>query len=155
MSEIERRYHETWLGMAQPIEGLVVSIPVLVDAQCMQRLPVHEHHGFVSIVGDEKPTLTDVPRFLRETLGYRDTDWLTTFPEELRLDVVEGQQTVFPRAGSSARGRHRRSPKACRTTPRRRAGQGSRSSCSHGNSPRGSTSTRRRPPPAPGSPSRR
>jgi hypothetical protein len=104
MSEIERRYHETWLGMAQPIEGLVVSIPVLVDAQCMQRLPVHEHHGFVSIVGDEKPTLTDVPRFLRETLGYRDTDWVTTFHEDLRLDVVEGQQTVIPTRGLKRQG---------------------------------------------------
>jgi hypothetical protein len=55
MSDIERRYHETWLGMAQPIEGLVVSIPVLVDAQCMQRLPVHEQHAFVALVGEEKP----------------------------------------------------------------------------------------------------
>ena len=51
MSDIERRYHETWLGMAQPIEGLVVSVPVLVDAQCMQRLPVSEHHAFVAAEG--------------------------------------------------------------------------------------------------------
>lgn len=31
-------FHETWLGMVQPVEGLVVSIPVLVEAQCMERL---------------------------------------------------------------------------------------------------------------------
>ena len=37
MSDIETRFHETWLGMVQPIEGLVVSVPVLVDAQCMAR----------------------------------------------------------------------------------------------------------------------
>jgi hypothetical protein len=30
-------FHETWLGMVQPVEGLVVSIPVLVEAQCMER----------------------------------------------------------------------------------------------------------------------
>ena len=39
MSDIEKRFHETWLGMVQPIDGLVVSIPVLVDAQCMERQP--------------------------------------------------------------------------------------------------------------------
>jgi hypothetical protein len=37
MSEIERRFHEEWLGMVQPTDGLVVSIPVLVDKQCMMR----------------------------------------------------------------------------------------------------------------------
>lgn len=125
MSDIERRYHETWLGMAQPIEGLVVSIPVLVDAQCMQRLPVHEHHAFVSIVGDEKPTLADVPRFLRETLGYRDTDWVTTFHEDLRLDVVEGQQTVIPTRGLKRQGPPPPKPEGLPddSTPTSRAGE--------------------------------
>jgi hypothetical protein len=36
--DIERRFHEEWLGMVQP-SGLVVSIPVLLDAQCFQRNP--------------------------------------------------------------------------------------------------------------------
>ena len=31
------QFHETWLGMVQPVEGLVVSIPVLVEAQTMDR----------------------------------------------------------------------------------------------------------------------
>lgn len=31
------QFHETWLGMVQPVEGLVVSIPVLVEAQTMER----------------------------------------------------------------------------------------------------------------------
>src|SRR5262249_4111597 len=35
--DLHARFHETWLGMVQPIEGLVVSIPVLVEAQCMER----------------------------------------------------------------------------------------------------------------------
>lgn len=39
MSDIETRFHQTWLGMVQPIEGLVVSVPVLVDAQTMLRQP--------------------------------------------------------------------------------------------------------------------
>lgn len=37
MTDLERRFHEQWLGMVQPSEGLVVSLPVLVDAQCMER----------------------------------------------------------------------------------------------------------------------
>jgi len=37
MTDLETRVHETWLGMVQPIEGLVVSVPVLVEAQCMAR----------------------------------------------------------------------------------------------------------------------
>lgn len=31
------QFHEAWLGMVQPTEGLVVSVPVLVEAQCMER----------------------------------------------------------------------------------------------------------------------
>jgi len=36
-SDLHSRFHETWLGMVQPIEGLVVSLPVLVDSQCMEQ----------------------------------------------------------------------------------------------------------------------
>ena len=35
--DLHARFHETWLGMVQPVEGLVVSIPVLVEAQTMER----------------------------------------------------------------------------------------------------------------------
>ncbi len=31
MSDLETKFHETWLGMVQPVEGLVVSVPVLVE----------------------------------------------------------------------------------------------------------------------------
>src|SRR3954468_3980578 len=99
MSDVERLYHEKWLGMAQPIEGLVVSVPVLVDAQCMQRLPVTEQHKLVALTGTERPMVTDVPRFLREVLGYPEGAFVTEFPEALRLDVVEGQQTLVPTRG--------------------------------------------------------
>lgn len=104
MSDVERRYHETWLGMAQPIEGLVVSVPVLVDAQCMQRLPVTEQHKLVALTGTDHPQVTDVPRFLREVLGYPDGAFVTEFPEALRLDVVEGHQTLVPTRGLLRRG---------------------------------------------------
>jgi hypothetical protein len=38
VSDLETRFHEEWLGMVQPVEGLVVSLPVLVERQCMRRL---------------------------------------------------------------------------------------------------------------------
>ncbi len=106
MSDIEREYHEKWLGLAQPYEGLVVSVPVLVDAQCMQRLPPSEQAKLVGLVGADEPLLTDVPRFLKEVLGYPDGAFTTEFPAELRLDIVEGQQTILP-----TRGLVRRTPK--------------------------------------------
>lgn len=28
------QFHETWLGMVRPVDGLVVSVPVLVEAGC-------------------------------------------------------------------------------------------------------------------------
>ena len=37
MSEFEVAYHKRWLDMLQPIEGLVVSTPVLVEAECMEK----------------------------------------------------------------------------------------------------------------------
>jgi len=40
MSDVEIDFHKTWLGFVQPVEGLVFSIPVLVDAGCMERKPV-------------------------------------------------------------------------------------------------------------------
>jgi hypothetical protein len=37
MSDFEVAFHKRWLGMLEPIEGLVVFIPVLVEAQCMEK----------------------------------------------------------------------------------------------------------------------
>ncbi|MBZ4372049.1 type IIL restriction-modification enzyme MmeI [Corallococcus sp. AS-1-6] len=102
--DVERRYHQTWMGMAQPIEGLVVSIPVLEDAQCMQRLPVSAQSRFILLAGRESPRVTDVPRFLREVLGFSDDDFVTEFPEDLRLDIAEGHQTIRPTRALRRRG---------------------------------------------------
>ena len=35
--DLEARFHETWLGMVQPVEGLVVSIPVMALFYVAQR----------------------------------------------------------------------------------------------------------------------
>lgn len=90
MNELAQKFHEVWLGMAQPIEGLVVSVPVLVDAQCMERLPPAVQEQWRQAVADGK----DFAFIARELLGYRADDFETTLPEDLRLDVVEGRQTL-------------------------------------------------------------
>lgn len=92
MTDLERRYHEKWLGLAQPIEGLVVSVPVLTDAQCMNRLPVTTHHQFQQLVAERAP----FARWLTELLGYDADDFDTTFPDDLKLDATEGAQTLTP-----------------------------------------------------------
>ena len=126
MSDLERRYHVTWLGMAQPVEGLVVSVPVLEDAQCMQRLHGSEQAKLIALTGDEKPLLTDVPRFLAEVLDYPQGSWVTEFPEDLRLDVVEGQQTLRPTRGLKRRGPPPAKPEGLPddSTPSSRAAEG-------------------------------
>lgn len=106
MSDVEQRFHETWLGMVQPIDGLVVSIPVLVDAQCMERQTTETQGKLIDLcppTGESEAGLTgraigDLPRFLAELLGLgRDLfDNGDTIPEELSLYVPEGKQTLRP-----------------------------------------------------------
>lgn len=124
MTDVERRYHEAWLGLAQPIEGLVVSLPVLLDAQCMQRLPLSEQQRFKALL--EGGELRDVTRFLSETLGYTEGLWTREVPSGLGLDVVEGRQTIVPTLAL-----RRRAPVPARaeglpddSTPHSRAGEG-------------------------------
>ncbi|MCP4663262.1 MAG: hypothetical protein GY856_48335, partial [bacterium] len=50
MSDAATRFHEDWLGRVQPLEGLVVSIPILVDAQCDVRRSAEFHRRFVELV---------------------------------------------------------------------------------------------------------
>lgn len=106
MSEVDRRFHETWLGMVQPVDGLVVSVPVLVDAQCAERQPPHTQsllHQLCpprrsSDAGDDGYTVADLPRFLRDVLGYAPEvfDEGDALPEALSLYVPEGRQTLRP-----------------------------------------------------------
>jgi hypothetical protein len=96
MSDIEILFHETWLGMVQPVEGLVVSIPVLVDAQCLQRQPPQTQQRLVEL--SPSGSITDLDLFLAEILGLtRDLfDRGDGLPEEISLYVPEGRQTIRP-----------------------------------------------------------
>ena len=121
MSDIETRFHETWLGMVQPIEGLVVSVPVLVDAQCMARqspaaqrtlreltLAVQRKDasgGRTRKKADEDDTaprrIADLERFFQEVLELTPDlfDREGALPEDLSLYVPEGRQTLRPTLG--------------------------------------------------------
>ncbi|XXY54851.1 DNA methyltransferase [Sorangium sp. So ce269] len=106
MSDIEQRFHETWLGMVQPIDGLVVSIPVLVDAQCMERQPPETQGKLAALcpaTGESEAGLTgraigDLSRFFAELLGFGPElfDTGDALPDELSLYVPEGKQTLRP-----------------------------------------------------------
>lgn len=106
MSDLESKFHETWLGMVQPIEGLVVSVPVLVDAQCMQRQPPEVQAKLLSLcppirestARDADRGIHDCGAFLSELLGLTPDlfDARDLLPDDLSLYVAEGRQTLRP-----------------------------------------------------------
>jgi len=101
MSDVATRFHQTWQGMVQPIEGLVVSVPVLEAAECMERQPPDTQarlHELCPGEGDGPRRIADLPEFLAAMLDLRpesfDDDGI--LPEDLQLYVPEGGQTIRP-----------------------------------------------------------
>ncbi len=67
-----RFFHETWLGMVQPTEGLVVSIPALLEAEAFERLSTDDHHAFKEFLEagpDGALRLADPRRFLLDPVS--------------------------------------------------------------------------------------
>jgi hypothetical protein len=103
VSDPEVRFHQEWLGLIQPSEGLVVSIPVLVDAQCMARQAPAVQQKLLDLcpVMDaeaEERAIRDLPEFLAELLGLTADlfDSGEALPAGLSLYVPEGHQTIRP-----------------------------------------------------------
>ena len=101
MSDAEKRFHETWLGMVQPIEGLVMSVPALVAAQCMERHGVEAQRLLHELCPDARlqgmgPAGLDA--LLEQLLGFDlgNFERGEQLPEDLSLYVAEGQQTLRP-----------------------------------------------------------
>lgn len=91
MSDVDVRFHENWLGLVQPVEGLVVSVPVLVDAQCMARQPVEVQTKLLALSplrGDSR-AIADLAAFFTDVLGHAPH---TDVPESLCLFVDEGRK---------------------------------------------------------------
>lgn len=100
MNDQDHHFHETWLGMMQPVEGLVVSIPVLVDAQCMQRAPPELQGALRDAcqrTADDHSALRDLPGLLSRVLGFTADAFEAVLPgSELELYVAEGRQILRP-----------------------------------------------------------
>jgi hypothetical protein len=114
MSDVEKRFHETWLGMVQPVEGLVVSVPVLVDAQCMEKLGPEAQVKLIELcpptgTGDAGPegfTLQSLPKLLEELLELTPDlfDAGEAIPEAMHHYVPEGRQVLKPTLGLRKQG---------------------------------------------------
>jgi hypothetical protein len=109
MSDLERQFHETWLGMVQPIEGLVVSVPVLVDAQCIERQLPEVQAKLIRLcpqrladgAAEGGHAIQDLGELFAELLGLTPDlfDLGDAMPEELSLYVPEGRQLLRPTMG--------------------------------------------------------
>lgn len=103
MSDLEIAFHKTWLGMVQPTDGLVVSVPVLVAAQCMRRLEPAFQQRFVALcppggADGAGRAVADLDALLAEILDLPKDMWDRegALPADLCLYVPEGQQTIRP-----------------------------------------------------------
>ncbi len=105
MSDADKRFHDQWLGMVQPSEGLVVSLPVLVDAQCAEKHPREAHLAFLSCLDggldegpDGAPVVRDLAALLATVLDLSPDrfDAGEALSKELSLYVVEGKQRLHP-----------------------------------------------------------
>ncbi|HRI06260.1 MAG TPA: N-6 DNA methylase [Nannocystaceae bacterium] len=109
----ETRFHDEWLGQAQPYEGLVFSTPVLADAQIAPsadpqltaRFRAHLAHT-PDPAGRGRPPLlaepihaTDCRRLFADFLGYDRPGMLVpqdALPPALRFYAEEGRQELRP-----------------------------------------------------------
>jgi hypothetical protein len=93
-------FHERWLGLAQPIEGLVFSVPVLADAQIAPELRTELTSAFSAhLTADEPPRIRNLARFFQELLGYDQPGMLVPraeLPPELSFYAAEGGQELRP-----------------------------------------------------------
>jgi hypothetical protein len=103
VTDPEVRFHQEWLGLIQPSEGLVVSIPALVDAQCMARQTPAVQQRLLDLCPvvdpeSEARAIRELPEFLAGMLGLTPDlfDSGEALPEDLSLYVPEGHQTLRP-----------------------------------------------------------
>jgi N-6 DNA Methylase len=91
------QFHEKWLGLAQPIEGLMFSVPVLADAQIAPELSPELSAAFDAQLTNlpDAPRLRDLPSFLRHFLGYDQPGMLVpsdALPNDLAYPSEGGQE---------------------------------------------------------------
>jgi hypothetical protein len=97
----QTRFHEEWLGLVQPVEGLVFSLPVLVDAQIAPDVASELTARFREHLTDldARPCAADLRRLLADFLGYDRDGMLVArerLPDDLRFYAEEGRQEIRP-----------------------------------------------------------
>jgi hypothetical protein len=125
---IARKFHEAWLGMAQPSEGLVVSVPVLVDAQCMEKQDRDVQEALLSCSALDADKRRYAPTFLalfEKVLGLGPDlfDDSNALPKPLRLYVPEGRQELRPTFGLKRRSSENLPKESTELTAAARAGR--------------------------------
>ena len=136
MADLETEFHKRWLSMVEPIDGLVVSVPVLADAQTMHRHGPELSDLLLSASDDGEPALTepiapddegrprrrirDLDGFLRRILGLEPAffDRGDALPEDLSLYVREGDETLRPTLALRKRGPAATAAATSATAPR-------------------------------------
>jgi hypothetical protein len=102
--DLETDYHREWLGLEQPVEGLVVSVPVLSAAQVLTRLPLEACERLRQLAerrgtpGVAETVELEALLFDPLLLAFRpeDFDRGEALPEDLFLWVPEGRQEIRP-----------------------------------------------------------
>jgi len=94
------RFHEQWLGLAQPVEGLVFSVPVLADAQIAPEIRAELTAAFEAFLDTtDAPRIRDLQAFFAGLLGYDKPGMLVprdALPADLSFYAAEGGQEIRP-----------------------------------------------------------
>jgi len=136
--DIHRIFHETWIGEAQPSEGLTFSVPVLCDGGVMQRLGAAQAHEFATYAvtpepdadaDDDTPSpqahLADLRAGLLGFFGWTEDELHgpDRLPDDLVLRLAEEGTELRPTLaiphGDRARATQPAAPPAARVLPTR------------------------------------
>ncbi|MCB9591143.1 MAG: N-6 DNA methylase [Sandaracinaceae bacterium] len=101
MRDADERFHREWLGLAQPVEGLVFSVPALADAQIAPKVRATITSELEEQLEDTEhgPALRDVRAFFESFLGYARPGMVVVradLPPELSFYAPEGRQQIRP-----------------------------------------------------------
>lgn len=99
MKDRDVLFHKKWLGLAQPIEGLVFSVPALADAQIAPEERPELSAAFEAQLTGDPPRIRSLEAFFRDFLGYASPGMLVPraeLPAELSFYAAEGGQEIRP-----------------------------------------------------------
>jgi hypothetical protein len=99
MKDRDVLFHKKWLGLAQPIEGLVFSVPALADAQIAPEERPELSVAFGAQLEGDGLRIRSLESFFRDFLGYAQPGMLVPraeLPAELSFYAAEGGQEIRP-----------------------------------------------------------